>query len=255
MNILYKKYFLFFLLTIIPLILFSCVSGSKSDIKTEDPDEAFKIAKANYDKKDYLQAIEDFSLIKIKFSGSKIIDKSQYYLAMCHYNRSEFVLGAYEFDYLMKNYSTSEFVSTSRYMLAMCYYNLSPDYSLDQAYTYLAINEFLIFIDLYPDDKNVSEAEKKIKELKNKLAYKDFHSGELYFKMDNYKAAIVYFDNVLDEYFDTEWADNSLYGKIQALIKKKKYEDAMKEIQRFEKKFGSSELLMNVLSLKKEIPL
>jgi outer membrane protein assembly factor BamD (BamD/ComL family) len=73
--------------------------------------------------------------------------------------------------------------------------------------------------------------------------------------MDNYKAAIVYFDNVLDEYFDTEWADNSLYGKIQALIKKKKYEDAMKEIQRFEKKFGSSELLMNVLSLKKEIPL
>ena len=82
----HSKFHLIFFLFLL-LIIQSCSSSGGSDIKTNDPEKAFSIAKRNYDKKDYLDAIYDFSLIKIKFSGTKIIDKAQYYLAMCYYKR------------------------------------------------------------------------------------------------------------------------------------------------------------------------
>ena len=181
------------------LIIQSCSSSGGSDIKTNDPDRAFIIAKRNYDNKDYLDAIDDFSLIKIKFSGTKIIDKAQYYLAMCYYKREEYILAAYEFEYLLKNYPTSKFTVNARYKLAMCYYNMSPDYDLDQTYTDYAILEFQDFLELFPNYKLDPKAESKIVELRNKLAYKEYRSAELYYKLDNYKAALMYYDNILKE--------------------------------------------------------
>jgi outer membrane protein assembly factor BamD len=136
------------------LILFiaiqSCSSSDGSDIKTNDPEKAFLLAKRNYDNKDYLDAIADFSLIKIKFSGTKIIDKAQYYLAMCYYKREEYILAAYEFEYLIKNYPTSDYIIKARYNAAMCYYYMSPAYDLDQTYTKYAILEFQNFLELFP---------------------------------------------------------------------------------------------------------
>lgn len=247
------KSFSIFLFLFISLILQSCISD-KTDIKTEDPDEAYKIAKKNYDKGDYLQAIDDFSYIKLRFSGTHIMDESQYYFGMCYYQRKEYILAGYEFDYLLKNFPTSEYIPKARFQIAMCYYNLSPSYGLDQTYTYYSISEFITFLELYPNDIKAAEAEAKIKELRNKLAFKDLRSGILYYNMDDYKASIVYFDNVLENYFDSDYADDALYWKIESLMKRKKYDDVKKEIDRFEKKFPSSEHLKKVIDIKNSIP-
>ena len=61
--------------------LYSCSSGGSS-ISTDDPEKAYFIAKSHYDKKDYLDAIDDFNMVKLKFSGSSIIDKAIYYLGI-----------------------------------------------------------------------------------------------------------------------------------------------------------------------------
>ena len=50
----------------------------------------------NYNNKDYVDAIEDFSLMKVKFSGTSISDKVQYYLAMSYLKQEEYILAAYE---------------------------------------------------------------------------------------------------------------------------------------------------------------
>ena len=235
------------------MVFYSC-SSSGSNISTDDPEKAYFIAKSHYDKKDYLDAIDDFNLIKLKFSGSSFIDKSIYYLGMSYYKREEFILANYEFETLIKNYPSSSFVEDSRYMLAMCYYGLSPDYSLDQTYTRYAISEFQNFIEFSPNSKYAAEAERKISELKTKLAYKTLKSADLYYTLDNYKSALVYYGNVLEEYYDTKYADDALYGKIRTLIKKKRYEEAKKDIEKFETKYAGSEYLRNVKELKKQIP-
>jgi outer membrane protein assembly factor BamD len=250
----YMKLYLVLLTLVITVMMTGCSGSDRSNINTDDPDKAFEIAKKSYDKGDYLQAIDDFSVIKVKFSGSNISDKSQYYFGMSYLKREEYILAAYEFEYLLKNYGTSSFAVEGRYQLAMCYYGLSPKYPLDQTYTYQAISEFKNFLELYPTDKNAPEAEARIKELRNKLALKDLKSADLYYKMDDYKASIVYYEHILSEFFDTDYADDALVGKITALIARKKYEDAKKEIERFESRFPKSDLFAKVLSLKKSLP-
>lgn len=238
------------ILLLTALFILGCSSSEKSSIKTDDPEEAFKIAKLNYDKKDYAQAVEDFSFMKIKFSGTNVIDKAQFYLGMSYYRREEFILAAYEFENLIKNYSSSLYIIESRFYLAMSYYGLSPKYSLDQTYTKYAIAEFQNFLILFPGDKLAPQAEAKIKELRNRLAYKDLKSADLYMTLENYKAALVYYDNILNEYFDTDYADDASYGRIKVLIKKLMYDEAKKEIERFEKKHKSSEYYNSVQKMK-----
>jgi outer membrane protein assembly factor BamD len=250
-----KSFCIIFALCFSAAIFSSCGSSSKSDREiNDDPEKAYDIAYKKYQNRDYYDAIEDFGLIKLKYSGTKVIDKAIFYLGMSYYARKEYVLGAYEFEYLLKNYSGSELALKARYQLAMCYYGLSPAYNLDQTYTKYAIQEFKNFMDLYPKDVLSLECEKRITELKNKLALKEYKSAEQYMILGNYKSAIIYYDAVLDEFFETDLADDALYGKIQALIAKKKYPEAKKEIDRFESKFKSSDLLRKVVNIKNNLP-
>ena len=248
------KYYLFLTAALLAIFFFGCSRSGSSDLSNiDDPEKAFALAMKNYDNKDYVDAIEDFSLMKVKFSGTSISDKVQYYLGMSYLKQEEYILAAYEFEYLLKNYTTSSLAIDGRYRLALCYYGMSPKYALDQTYTYQAITELKNFLELYPTDKNAPEAEKKIRELRNKLAYKELKSAELYATMEDYKAATIYYENVVSEYFDTDWADDALFGKIQTLVTRKKTTEAKAEIERFETRFPKSDLMSKVKTIKNKI--
>ncbi len=246
------KKFILYLLIVPVIITAGCISANKTNVNTEDPEKAYQTAKKSYDDKDYLQAIEDFSFIKIKFSGSSVSDKSQYYLGMSYYKRGDYILAAYEFENMIRNFTSSEFYPDARFNLAMCYYELSPNYDLDQTYTKYAITEFQNFMVLFPKHKDAELASIKIKELRNKLAFKEIKSADLYMTMGDYRAALVYYDIVLKDYFDTDYVDNAAYGRINALIAKKKYSDAKDEMDKFIAKYKESEFYNAVVNLRKK---
>ena len=50
-------------------------------------------------------------------------------------------------------------------------------------------------------------------ECREKLSKKEFKTGELYTKMGYFKAAIISFDAVLEDYYDTSFADDALFLK------------------------------------------
>ncbi|HMQ69256.1 MAG TPA: outer membrane protein assembly factor BamD [Ignavibacteria bacterium] len=245
----------FLILILISLVNFACSSGGSSTVdEIDDPEKAFFIAKSLYDKGDYLDAIDEFTTIKLKFSGSSIIDKSLYYLGMSYYKREEYILANYEFESILRNYPSSEFYENARYMLGMCYYGLSPVYTLDQTYTRYAINEFQNYIELYPNGKYAVKAERKISELKTKLAFKEYKSAELYYDIGKYKSALVYYMHITEEYQDTKYADDALYGVIKTQFVKKQYDQASESIKKFEDRYPTSPFLRNVLSIKSQIP-
>lgn len=235
------KYIIPFLSLLFILVLISGCSSSKTDINTDDPEKAFEIAKRKFDRKDYVDAIEDFSFIKIRFKGTSVSDKTHYYLAESYFYQKEYILAEYEFRSFLKEQSASPLVPSAKYMHANTFYELSPKFSLDQEYTKEAIDEYLSYIEMYPQDKNVPDAEKRVKELKNKLAYKNFRTAELYMKTDNYKAASLYFQSVYENYIDSDWADDAMVGQAEAFISGKKYDDAKKVLEKFYKLFPKSD--------------
>lgn len=248
-----KKYLTLAVCALITALYISGCSSSKSDINTDDPEKAFNIAKRKFDKKDYIEAIEDFSFIKIRFPGTEVSDKVQFYLAESYLFQKEYILAEYEFRTFLDKFPLSPLNPDAKYMLGMTYYELSPKFPLDQQYTKDALNEFSSFIELYPQDKNVPDASAKIIELRNKLAYKDFWTGELYMKMDNYKAAALYYQNVYENYIESDWADDAMLGQAEAYISSRKYEEARKVLDKFYKLFPKSALKSKADRLKSKI--
>lgn len=232
-------------LALILSFIFIYCSGSK-DLSSLSPEERFNIAKQKFDKKDYLEAINDFESIIIQFSGTGIIDDAQYYLAYSYFKRGEFIKAAYEFSKLIRDFPASEYVKDAQFMLAESYFELSPHYTLDQRFTEKAIEEYQAFIDFFPNDPRVKEAEAKIKQLNDKLARKIFETAEQYRRMNYTKSALIYYDLLLEKYPDSNYSSTALFTKVKLLVEKSRNKEALEEAKRYLQRFPNGQYAKEV---------
>lgn len=238
------------------LILFAGIFwGCSSSVDTVNFSAEEKLAYAInlYQEEDYEAAANEFQAIVLQYPGNPVVDDAQYYLGMTRFHREEFILAAYEFSKLVKNMPASEFIQQGQFMLAECYYQLSPHFSLDQKYTQKAIEEFQAFIDFFPSNEKVGEAEKKINFLNEKLAQKAFESARIYEKLDYYNAALNYYDNVLEVYHDTPYAPLAMYNKIKLLVDRDRNKEALSEISKFIQRYPDNTRVLEVKELKSSL--
>ncbi len=216
---------------IIPaLIALVLLGGCSKFLKRNDEligaDFYYKRGLEMVEKKDYTRAVENFQIVVDSFPGSAIVDHAQFMLGQSHFLSEEYLTAAYEFERVYRDYPSSKWAPEGHYRKALSYYMESPDARLDQENTILAIGEFNRFIDNYPRNEFVKEAQERIEELVTKLAYKEYLAADLYRKMKNYDAAIMYYNYVLEEYPRTVWAHHSRFGIGLVHYKKKEYETA-----------------------------
>ena len=227
--------------------------SSTKEIETLSAEVRFAQAMVKFNDESYLEAIEDFKIITVQYPGSSVADSAQLHLADCRYRRGEYILAGAEYEMLVRTMPSSPLVARARYMKAMSGYELSPKSELDQKYSREAIDDFQTFIEYSPSDTLAKDAAAKIVELNNKLAKKEFENGKLYFRLEYFKAAITYFDNVLEHYHDTEYADDALFGKARALRERHDYAGALDAIALFFQKYPSSDLKAEVEALKTNV--
>jgi outer membrane protein assembly factor BamD len=226
----------------------SCSASKGEEVLT--PEMQFAKAMREYDKENYLEAIEAFKTITVQYQGSTLADGAQFYIGESRFQRGEYILAAAEYDMLIRSMQASKYLSTARYKRAMSYYMMSPKSQLDQKYTKLAIDDFQTFLEFAPKDSLAPAAEAKIVELTDKLAEKIFESGMLYFRREFFKAAIVYFDNVVDQYHDTHFADAAMYWKARCLRERKDYDAAIAVIDELVEKFPATTFRADALELR-----
>ncbi|NUN08811.1 MAG: outer membrane protein assembly factor BamD [Ignavibacteriaceae bacterium] len=228
----------YFFILFSALFLWGC-SGTV-DTANLSAEDRFKYAMELYNDESYDLAINEFQAIMLQFPGNDVVDDAQYHLGMSRVQRREYLLGANEFSQLIRNFATSRLVPDAQYQLSECYYQLSPAYSLDQRYSKKSIEEFQAFVDLFPADERVASAEKKIRELNEKLAEKEYNSAVIYEKLEFYNASLLYFSNVMEIYHDTPYAPKAAFKRINLLIQKKRTAEAETEINNFLTKYPES---------------
>jgi len=240
---------------LIPVILLLFLAGCSSGVDTANMTAADRLAYAEklYNDEDYLEALNELQALLLQYPGTSISDEAQFYLAKTRFARQEYIMSAFEFSKLIKNMPASKYVPESQYMLAECYYELSPDYNLDQKYSKKAIQEYQAFIDFFPTNEKVSDAEKKIAELNDKLAKKDFSIAEIYEKLDYKKAAIIYYDDVIETYHDTPYAPMAMYNKIKVLVERNQNNQALAEIDKFIEKYPDNKNIDELKDLKTKL--
>jgi outer membrane protein assembly factor BamD len=207
--------------------------GSSAPQLAATAEERFAHAKALYDDEEYLQAINEFTVVTLQNQGSAVAPDAQYYLGECRFARGEYELAAFEYSIVKRSYPASPRVADAQYKLALCYYMKSPRTPLDQQYTRKAIDEFQTFLEYYPAHAMAADADAKIKELNLRLAKKQYETGRLYATMDYTRAALLSFDAVIEKYHDTEYAPLASLAKVEILIGRDRYAEALTEITRF----------------------
>jgi len=242
---------LYIILLVSAFLLAGC--GSTKEAATLAVEDLFLKAKALFDDGNYLEAINQFTVITLQYQGSSRAAEAQYYLGECHFKRGEYLLATYEYSTLRRNMPASPFVADAQYKISMCYYSLSPKVSLDQQYTKKAIDEFQMFVEYYPSNPLAVDADAKIKELTSRLAEKVYETAQLYTTLEYYKAAQFYYDDVIEKYHDTQYAPLAYLGKVQVLMARKHYSEALVAINKFIERFPDSVLRHKADQLKESV--
>ena len=241
------------LLIFISVVIFGWSCSSSIDTVNLSPEDRLKNAIRLYEDEDDEEAVKEFEAILLQYSGSSLVDDAQYYLAQTRFLRQEYIIAAYEFSKLIKNMPASTFVADSQFMLAECYFELSPNYNLDQTYTVKAIEEFQAFIDFFPLNEKVQDAEARIHRLNLKLAEKDFTVAHIYEKLDYYTASMKYYDKVVETYHDTKYAPKALFKKIMLLMDREREDEALTEMKKFMLLFPEDEEAKYIGELKSSL--
>lgn len=206
---------IYLILSILALIAVSCSEYQKIS-KSQDFKFKYEKALEFYEREDYYRALSLFDQVIPFYRGTEEAENIAYKYAYAYYNQREYIMGAYYFDRFAKTYPRSERAEECMYMSAYCKYKESPNYKLDQTSTREAISQLQLFINAYPGSERVENCNMLIDELREKLQKKDFEIAKLYFKMDRYEAAVKSFENLLNDYPDSNFKEDALFYTIKS---------------------------------------
>ncbi len=204
------------LLLLITLSLGFSACKNEALIRPGDPinvsfDKAWKL----YEKKKYNDAADAFETVTRYGRGTNYAQDAQYYLAESYYLDERYLLAESEYERFISLYPRDERREEVEYKRAMSFYEQSPRYQLDQGPTAQAIELFQLFINNYPNSEKIQDAASKIDALRNKLARKVYAAAEFYSRIDSYKAAVIYYDETIDRFPESEWAEIALVELIE----------------------------------------
>jgi outer membrane protein assembly factor BamD len=197
-------------------------------------EEQYREAMREYQKENYIKAVDGFQKVINNFSGASMVDSAQFHLAMAYYQQKEFYMAAAEFERVVNIYPGSPYVDDSQYMTGLCYFKSAPkNYGLDQEELSRSIEALTSFITDYPESELADDARSTLAQATERLAQKRYESGRLYFRLGNYAAADIYFQSVIDEQTNSEWAARALYYQGESAYKQGKLQEAQSKYSSF----------------------
>ncbi len=218
--------------TLTVLMIGAC--SSPRSISTMTAGELLKTGMDLYNRHKYLRAIEHFQACVYNYPGDMAVDTAQYYLALSYFGNEEYEVAQVEFNRLVLNYPASPFFEHAIFMRAVCYYESTPkDPGMDQTELNTAIRQFEDFIIDFPDSEVLPDVQKYLHAALDRLARKDYTAGLVYSRMGAFESAKIYFQKVIDDYTESEYAVQALYDIARMEYKQKNYSEARVQFQNF----------------------
>ena len=207
-----SSYFLFILLLAIGV---SCGKFRKIE-KSQDWRVKYEAALNYYNKEDYYRASVLFEQIIPIVRGLPEGEKVQFYLAYCQYHDKLYLLASEQFKTFYETYGRSSMAEEARYMYAYSLYRSSPKENLDQTSSIDAMAAMQTFLNRYPNSKFRDQSIDVIVTTQKKLERKGFENAHQYYRMRQYKAAIVALNNFKDNFPDSQFLEEAYYLVIDA---------------------------------------
>lgn len=233
--------FTLLLLTVSIAVITGC--GGRKSLTNLSVRELYAEGLERYNGGKYLYAIEYFQAIVFNFPGESVVDTAQYYLALSYLGNKDYKLASVEFNRLIQNYPLSVYATHAQFMTAVCLYESAPDHhGLDQTDRKEAVKQMEDFIVDHPESELVPQVQEYIREGRNTLANKLYSAAVLYYRIRALDAAKIYFQQVVDDYTDTEYGPRAVFYIAKCDYERKNFSSAKLGFENFVAVFPDHEL-------------
>lgn len=230
MHQLIKRVFPFFIAA--AFMLGGCSEYQKV-LKSTDSGYKLKKAKEYFEDEKYAKAYPLFDELLTLYRGSNEAQEVYYYLALTHFHLKEYILAAYHFKNYVKTFPKSKYAEEAMFLTGYSYYKESPAFSLEQSYTYKAINQLQLFVNTYRNSQRLEECNELIIELRQKLERKAYTNAKQYYTIGHFQSASIALSNMLNDFPDTKYREELMFLVVNSRYELARFSIEDKQLQRY----------------------
>ncbi len=223
------------------LVIVASCSDYNKILKSDDYSAKFEEANRLYQDEKYDRCVALYEQVYQRSPKTPQGEVSYFRLGMACYNIKDWYLASYYLGTFQSKFPYSNNVEEATFLAALCAVNNSPDPSLDQNETNLALVDLQNFVSRFPNSDYVDTCNIIMNKLRFKLQTKEVLSVRLYQRTQNYRAAVVSAESFLMNYPISEYREEvsailvrNSYELTVNSVEEKKEERIKKTIERYE---------------------
>ena len=201
------------------LAIFSCSSSDKPESNSFSSDiQLYKGGMNNLKKKNFSEAVEQFSELEIQYPYSKWATKGQLMAGFAHYKANEYEEAILTLSKFIELNPTHQSIPYAMYLRAYSYFERIPDVNLDQRLANRAVEEFSGLINKFPKSVYAKKSLSHLKTLNNHLAAYEVKIAKFYQSQSYYLASIKRYKNVLKKFKKSSHIPESIFRLIECYV-------------------------------------
>jgi len=179
-------------------------------VEGDNPEEMYKDAMDDLESERFQAALEKLRTVKNKFPYSKYSVMAQLSIADLFFAQETFPEAASSYELFRELHPKHEKAPYALYRAGESYFlDIPGNRARDISSAYKSLDAFNEFSGKYPSDPQAADARKRVKEVREIIAEKEFTIARFYQKRDKWDAAKSRFQKVVDLYPETQFAEKA----------------------------------------------
>jgi outer membrane protein assembly factor BamD len=217
-------------LSLVAVLTLACSRGFEVRRFAGNNERLFNASLAEYRRRHWENAVTGFERLTTDLPArDTLLPLAHYYLANAHERRREHLLAAQSFTRLAETFPDDSLADDALYGAGRAYQRMWRKPALDPQYGQQAIATYRTLLSAYPSSPLVEGATRRIADLEQWLATKDYDSGMHYFRRKAFDSSIIYFKDVVRDYPATPKAKDA-YLKLHEAYQRIRYAEDAREV-------------------------
>ncbi|MDT8340457.1 MAG: outer membrane protein assembly factor BamD [Longimicrobiales bacterium] len=196
------------------VVLGACASASK--FQGMDAEGIFRLAQEEFERENYGDAAETLDRLLLAYPTFSQAPAAHLLLGDAYFRDEQYITASSEYGRFLDRYPAHPEAPKAALGVCRSFAELSPISQRDQSYTQQAVATCLNVVADFPGAPEAGAALEVATAMRTKLARKAYENGSFYLRRDLNDSAVIYFESVVREYPETEWAPRALLGIIEA---------------------------------------
>ncbi|MDR1476097.1 MAG: outer membrane protein assembly factor BamD [Holosporales bacterium] len=205
------------------------------------PEKVLELGIKAMNEKNYSVAIQIFEEFERLYPYSRLTADAQINAGDCNYRAKKYDDAITSFEIFVKTHPQHKKVPYALYMLGLINFEMMPIVERDQESTIKAISYLSELCTRYEDSEYVKQATEMVKKLRQQMAGREVYVARFYQKRNNYAAAVVRLNVVINSYPETIHVPEAFHRLVECYVAMGFFDEAALVNQILQKNFSDTQ--------------